>query len=195
VKRAPLVLAALMGATFRALASEADAPAPSTAASLEANPLSAITPEALSATRDRPLFSPSRRPPPPIVVVAPTTKPVVTIETKPAAPERPPFVLLGTIVGMAARVALLQDRGDNAVVRLREGESQAGWRAFKVDARSIVLRKGENSATLELPKPGDVAVGAPIAAAPVQDALPADAPAAKAPLVGVDPSALPRVQH
>ena len=104
-------------------------------------------------TRDRPLFSPSRRPPAP-VAVAPVSTPTATVEAKPAAPEPPPFKLLGTIVGVDARVALLRDRSSSSVLRVHEGETQSGWRALKVAARSIMLARGADIVTLELPKPG-----------------------------------------
>ena len=62
------------------------------------NPLWAIPLNALTATRDRPLFSASRRPPPLAVgtVAPPPSRPA---PAAPAPPERPPLTLMGTIIG------------------------------------------------------------------------------------------------
>jgi general secretion pathway protein N len=196
---------ALAVATLGAFAGQAAPPTTGPATDGDGNPLWAIGPESLSATRDRPLFSPSRRPPP-TVVVAPPPQSVAVVEVKPAAPERPPFMLLGTIVGAEARVALLQNRSSNAVLRVREGEVESGWRALKVDVRSIVLGKGSDRTTLEMPKPGEAGGAAspegPLAAAPAVDAAVVGAPIAAAataipdaPLVEEGPRILPKFRH
>ncbi len=188
MKRASIVFAALTAATLAAAAEEArsSATAPHATAG-EGNPLWAIPSDSLSATRDRPLFSPSRRPPA-AVAVAPVSTSTATAEAKPAAPEPPPFKLLGTIVGLDARVALLKDRSSNSVLRVREGEIQSGWRAVKVETRSIVLGRGTDTVTLDLPKPSAVADD------PSEQSAQADAdgggapePAASSAADGVDP--------
>ena len=64
---------------------------------LAGNPLWGIPLESLSATRERPIFSPSRRPPPPPVLAAASAAPA-----KPPPPKQPDHPLLspmGTIVG------------------------------------------------------------------------------------------------
>jgi len=78
-----------------AAAAPAGEPAPTSA-----NPLWAIPLSTLTATRDRPLFSASRRPPPPAVVpvaVAPPPPP----PPPPTEPEKPNLILVGTVVGDA----------------------------------------------------------------------------------------------
>jgi general secretion pathway protein N len=119
------------------------------------NPLWSLPLSALSATRNRPLFTATRRPPPPAVVAAPPPNASTPIEAKPTEPERPPFALVGTIVGSGAHIALLLNRSTNLVTRLREGETELGWRAQAIGPRSIVLQRGAESATLEFPKPSD----------------------------------------
>ncbi|HEY1942356.1 MAG TPA: hypothetical protein VGH40_09560 [Roseiarcus sp.] len=151
MKRASIVIAALAAATLAAAAEEGVSSASAPQAAAEGNPLWAIPSDSLSATRDRPLFSRSRRPA--AVAVAPVSTPTATVVAKPAAPEPPPFKLLGTIVGLEARVALLKDRSSSSVLRVHEGETQSGWRAVKVAARSIVLARGADTVTLDLPKP------------------------------------------
>ncbi len=71
------------------------APAPPPERPLSANPLWGIPLTALSGTRDRPIFSSSRRPPAP--AVAPAAVPKVVAAAKPREPERPPLSLVGTI--------------------------------------------------------------------------------------------------
>lgn len=198
MKRISMVFAALVAATLAASADEAATPvsAPQAAPS-EGNPLWAISSDRLAVTRDRPLFSPSRRPPAPIVE-APSAPPAAVAEAKQAAPERPPFKLLGTIVGLEAQLALLRDRS-NTVLRLHEGEVQSGWRALKVAERSIMLGRGAEIVTLELPKPSDAAndpseqsaEADPDAAVPVADADAAapEPAAATAAAMSADPPA------
>jgi general secretion pathway protein N len=132
----------------------ADSPAESPAIR-PGNPLWAIPIRALSATRERPLFSPSRRPPPPVVPAAPSPEPAPTPTAIRVAPaEQPPWILVGTIVGEKDKFAFLFNVNSKAVIKLKEGEEEAGWRLREVDFRSTVLKKGGRSIVLELPKPG-----------------------------------------
>src|SRR5262245_1587560 len=66
-----------------------------------ANPLWAVTLTSLSVTRERPIFSPSRRPPqPPAIAAPPPAKPPPPPPpAKAAEPERPSLTLVGTIAG------------------------------------------------------------------------------------------------
>src|SRR5579871_6921448 len=72
-------------------------PPPPSQSPLSANPLWAIPLKQLSVTRDRPIFSPSRRPPPP---ATPTYVAPVAVRTppKPKEPEKPSITLVGTIL-------------------------------------------------------------------------------------------------
>jgi hypothetical protein len=117
-----------------------------------ANPLSKIPLSALSATRDRPLFSLSRRPPAPSIQA--DAQPA-QVPATPAPPERPAVKLIGTILSPATNVVLLRDSATQAVMRLRVGEATAGWRVKSVSLRSVTLEKGEQSAILGLPQPRD----------------------------------------
>jgi general secretion pathway protein N len=111
----------------------------------------AIPLNALSATRDRPLFSASRRPPivAAPVVAAPPTQQVLA----PPPPERPLLTLVGTIVSRKASLAVLQGSNADAVSRLRIGQENDGWRVQGISLRSIVVEKGEQSVELNLPRP------------------------------------------
>ena len=123
------------------------------AAAQGGNPLWMIPLSALTATRDRPLFSVSRRPP--ALAVHASPPPPQAPNPAPAPPERPTFTLIGTIVSPGTSVAVLRDTATQAVTRLREGEEASGWRLKTVNLRSVVVEKGDQSAVLELPKPLD----------------------------------------
>ena len=119
------------------------------AAAQGGNPLWMIPLSALTATRDRPLFSVSRRPPALAVKAAPPPPPAP--DPAPAPPEQPTLTLIGTIVSPGTSVAMLRDTATQAVKRLREGEEASGWRLKTVKLRSVVVEKGDQSAVLQLP--------------------------------------------
>jgi general secretion pathway protein N len=130
-----------------------------------ANPLWAIPLGHLAATRERPLFSPSRRPPPPVVVAkAPPPPPPPPL--KPAEPEKPPLTLIGTAVGETGEaIGLFTNLADLKGLRLKVGEEHKGWVLREVRQRQVVLEKGQQNAVLELPRrdvgrPGAVPPGA-----------------------------------
>jgi hypothetical protein len=124
------------------------------------NPLWAIPINELANTRDRPIFSPSRRPPPPPVVEKPyVPPPPPRVEAKPP-PEPLMLSLLGTIAGDGAGVALFMEKNSQEVVRLRTGESHQGWVLRSVQGRQAMLEKGDRQETVTLPSPGDTAAGA-----------------------------------
>ena len=117
------------------------------------NPLWKIPLSALTATRERPLFSASRRPPALAVQTAAPPPPQDPAPAAPAPQEGPALKLIGTIVSPATRIAVVRDSATQAVTRLRVGEGTSGWRVKTVNLRSIVVEKGEQSAILGLPEP------------------------------------------
>jgi len=128
---------------------------------VSANPLWAIPLSALAATRNRPLFTPSRRPPAPIVANAPVAAPRPP-PPPPPAPEHPNLVLVGTVAGESESVAVFIDPTTRNAVRLRTGEGHLGWILQSVDRRTATLQKGDRSEKLELPKPTDLHGPAPV---------------------------------
>ena len=114
------------------------------------NPLWAIPVASFTATRERPLFSPSRRPPPPVAVVkvaasAPPPPP------KPAEPEKPHLSLVGTIMGNnGQRIGLFVNATDKSPLRLKIGENDKGWVLREVLPRQVVLEKRQQNAVLKL---------------------------------------------
>jgi general secretion pathway protein N len=116
------------------------------------NPLWTVPLSALSATRDRPLFSASRRPPIvalPVVAPPPQKQEVLA----PPPPERPLLTLIGTIVSPEASVAMLQGSNTEAISRLRVGQENDGWQVRGIGLRSIVVEKGPQSIELDLLRP------------------------------------------
>ena len=120
------------------------------------NPLWSVPLSALAQTRERPLFSSSRRPPPsppPPEAPPPAIEAAAPLAENPQEP--PPWALVGTIVGPAASVAIVQNPGTQAVSRIRLGDVESGWRVQSVTARSIMVEKGAETVTLELPRPSE----------------------------------------
>jgi hypothetical protein len=116
------------------------------------NPLWALPLRSLTATRERPLFSPSRRPPLPPAVAA-AYVPTAIAPPKPVEPGHPSLILLGTIVGDSQGIGIFLDAA-NTVVRLKTGEDHDGWILRRVRGREASFEKGERTATLALPAPG-----------------------------------------
>ena len=126
--------------------------APAPARPLSANPLWAIPLTALSGTRDRPIFSSSRRPPAP--AVAPAAVPKVAAVSKPREPERPPLSLVGTIASGEEGFGIFLDQSTKAALRLKVGEDYQGWKLQSVRGREATLEKNQQLVTLALPQPG-----------------------------------------
>ena len=115
------------------------------------NPLWAIPFESLTHTRERPLFSPSRRLPAVAVAVAP--RPVQPQPLLPAERRREPsFALLGAIAGEKEEIAILLDETTKIVVRLRRGESHSGWTLRSVKGREVTLEGYRQTAILAFPE-------------------------------------------
>jgi general secretion pathway protein N len=128
------------------------------------NPLWAIPLKDLSATRDRPLFSPSRRPSAPAVAAAPFK---LAAAAKPAEPDRPKLALVGTISGDGEGIGIFLDPSNNKIVRLKTGDAHNGWILRRVERRETLLEKNDQTAVLALPVPGaPPAPGTKVAADP-----------------------------
>jgi general secretion pathway protein N len=130
-----------------------------------ANPLWAIPLSRLTATRDRPLFLPSRRAAAPGVTAVPAAAPMPSAPT-PAEPEHPGLTLVGAIASETEGFAVFLDLATNTVIRLRTGQDHQGWVLRTVKGREATLVKASTSTTLMLPEPGNI--GAPVAPAGVR---------------------------
>jgi general secretion pathway protein N len=116
------------------------------------NPLWSVPLKNLNATRERPIFLPSRRAPAPAVAGAPPPPPVVA-PPPPAEPDRPGLALVGAVSGENEGIAVFMEESTRDIVRLRTGENHAGWILRSVRAREATLEKGPETAILALPDP------------------------------------------
>jgi general secretion pathway protein N len=150
------------------------------------NPLWGIPLRVLTETRERPLFSPSRRPPPFVLASAPApVRPVAA--PKPPEPDHPLLTILGTVVGSSDAIAVFMEQATNQVIRIHAGQDHDGWVLRAVQGREALFEKDTRRATLALPAPGAAtatatAPGQPQPVQAAQAALPA--PAAAAPQAG-----------
>ena len=123
-----------------------------------ANPLWEIPLEILSGTRERPMFSSSRRPPPVAVAQVAVAKP----PPKPAQEERPPQLsLVGTVTGGDRSFGIFVDQTSKAALRLRLGEEYQGWRLRAVQGREATFARDQQTIVLNFPEPGTAAPVAP----------------------------------
>jgi hypothetical protein len=111
--------------------------------------------EELQATRERPLFSPRRRPD----EVAGETETSLVEES----PDALPFELTGVVMGADMAVAILRNRDTQETVHLRQGEALDAWSLEEIAARHVVLRQEDRQVRLELflPKPEGSATSDP----------------------------------
>lgn len=123
------------------------------------NPLWAKPLNRLTATRERPLFAPTRRPP--AVAVAPQPVVAPPPPPKPVEPEKPQLSLLGTVAGSREKIGLFVDSTTKSVVRLKAGEIHKGWTLRDVNPREVELARGLDTAVLSMPSPEMKAGGAP----------------------------------
>jgi hypothetical protein len=116
-----------------------------------ANPLWGVPLDQLSGTRDRPIFSPSRRPPPAAVAAeaAPIKPPPRKKEIEP-----PQLSLVGTIAGGDEGFGIFIDQSTKMALRLKVGEDYQGWKLRAIQGREVTMEKDERAAVLALPQPG-----------------------------------------
>jgi general secretion pathway protein N len=127
------------------------------------NPLWSVPLSVLTATQERPIFSASRRPPPRAVVAPPVDQVSAPAPQKAAEPERPPLALIGAVVGESDAIAVFLDRTNQKIVRLRQGETHAGWALNSVQGREVTLKKADRTEILVLQRQDGAAsvAGAP----------------------------------
>jgi general secretion pathway protein N len=113
-------------------------PSPATARSFDLPSL-----DELRATRERPLFSPSRRPDVE-TAAAPEAAPVEE------SPDSLPFELTGVVLGSETAIAILRNRDTQETVQLRRGETLEAWSIEEIAPRHVVLRQEDRQVRLEL---------------------------------------------
>jgi hypothetical protein len=119
-----------------------------------ANPLWAVPLSQFSVTRDRPIFSPSRRPPPAAIAAEP-----VLAKPPPRKIEPPQLSLVGTIASDDESYGIFLDESTKAALRLRVGDDYQGWRLRAIQGREVTIEKDQQGAVLTLPAPGGPSSG------------------------------------
>jgi hypothetical protein len=108
------------------------------------NPLAAQPLNLFSDTRDRPLFSPTRRPPPP-------PPPPVVERVAPPPPVPPPnVVLLGVVTDENGARAVVRSGSPDKIIRARLGEEIEGWQVTQIEPRRVVLSHDTRSVSFAL---------------------------------------------
>ncbi len=118
-------------------------------AAVAENPQAPISLDRLTATRDRPLFSPSRRPPPTAEFrpVAPPTAP----PRAPPPPSPPPsLTLLGTFESNEEVGATVRLGTNERPTILRFGSYIEGWRVTEISRHRLVLSLDDRTAVFTL---------------------------------------------
>jgi len=126
------------------------------------NPLWSLPLSALSATQERPIFSASRRPPQ-RAVAAPPADEAVAVLVRPTEPDRPLLLLIGTVVGDDDALAIFLDQTSQKIVRLRQGDTHAGWHLGSVQGREVTFKRADRSEVLLLQRLERTAAGTPAA--------------------------------
>ena len=124
------------------------------------NPLWAVPLSVLTATRERPIFSASRRPSQRAVVAAPVEQANAPPPPKAAEPDHPPLALIGAVVGENDAIAVFLDRTNQKIVRLRQGEAHSGWVVNAILPREVTFKKADQTEVLAL-KGQDAAASVP----------------------------------
>ncbi|MGJ4957108.1 hypothetical protein ACQR1H_15795 [Bradyrhizobium sp. HKCCYLRH2015] len=137
-------------------AAMSEAPSAEAPGGRSANPLWDVPISTLSATRDRPIFSASRRPPP---VAAPVTVMRAPPPAPPREPERPNLQLVGTVIGDEESFGIFVDAASQASLRLRVGASHEGWVLQSLRPREASLLKAPETVTLQMPQLGTAGSG------------------------------------
>jgi general secretion pathway protein N len=108
------------------------------------SPLAARSLDALAETRDRPLFSPSRRgpAPPPVVVMPPAP---------PAPPPSPPSVtLFGVVMDAGEARAIVRAGSAGPVRRVRIGDDIDGWKVTQIEQRQLTVSRDGRAASFTM---------------------------------------------
>jgi hypothetical protein len=108
-----------------------------------ANPLEVQPLDRLSATRDRPLFSPTRRPTPPPPPPPPEQPPVAVV------PQPPNLTLVGIVLDDEGARALIRSSATKAD-RVQIGDDIGGWKVAQIEGRRLVLSLDGRLATFTL---------------------------------------------
>jgi len=116
--------------------------------------------EDLHQTRDRPLFSPTRRPPPKVEAV----QTIVPVAPPPAPVLPPSLTLVGVIFGDDQQAVIVEEANDHKPIHLSLGDNIDGWIVISIAPRNVMFRRARRFFTLSFPAP--TVASAPNAAVP-----------------------------
>jgi general secretion pathway protein N len=85
------------------------------------------------------------------------------VAQKPAEAEHPPLALIGAVVGDSDAIAVFIDRSNQGIVRLRAGETHAGWLLSSVLRREVTFKKADVTEVLVLQRPDTSPAAVPTA--------------------------------
>jgi hypothetical protein len=139
--RPTFVAVILWTAALPCLAAEPAAPAKVYPGASQVSPLAARPLDRFSATRDRPLFSPTRRPPAP---------PPVLVATPPPPPPPPNVALLGVVMDGEQAHAVVRTGPTEKVLRVSIGDDIGGWKVGQIEQRKLVLLLNGRTATFTM---------------------------------------------
>jgi hypothetical protein len=105
------------------------------------NPLAAHALKEFTATRDRPLFTPSRRPP---------AEPTALRDVAPPPAPPPDLTLFGILVGADGPSAIVRGAPSEKVVHVRVGDQVDGWKIAQIGERQIVLSRDDRSVIFKM---------------------------------------------
>jgi hypothetical protein len=121
------------------------------------NPLAEISVDSLTGFRDRPLFTPFRRPPaPPEVLVEPPmdNEPVVDQPVVEVSEEAPAVTLSGVLEIDSEAVAMLRDDASGATRSVRVGDPVESWTVAAIGADSVTLELDGREHAIRIFQPG-----------------------------------------
>ena len=148
---AGIVISLVGGSAPAAVNSDPDLPAAAMSEPPRSgNPLWAVPLAVLHETRERPIFTASRRPPAPPVVASAVEAPPPPPRAPPVRPERPALVLLGTVSGEALHFGVFHNPATTTTLRLSVGEDFEGWILRAVSSADARFEYEGQPATLEL---------------------------------------------
>jgi len=116
------------------------------------NPVADVPLDRLSDTRNRPLFSRSRRPPAPSAPAAVAARVERAPQPLPLLPP-PGVTLFGIVVGPQGARAYIATGAVDRIIGVRPGDDVSGWTITAITQSNLVLSRAERSATFTLFSP------------------------------------------
>jgi hypothetical protein len=114
------------------------------------NPVAQVPLDRLSDTRNRPLFSLSRRPlAPPAPPIHPAMTPVEQASPPPSL-SPPGVALFGIVLGAQGARAFIATGPGDRIMGVRPGDDVSGWTVTAITERRLVLSHADRSATFTL---------------------------------------------